>query len=305
MRLISDILNDLMDDQLSLTVPLTKTKFLATKIEHQELLDWVNFELKGYPNNRHLPSYRMTTGIIVGNFIKNGVAIPDHPFELPDLPDSLNEKMRLFRAHDNVKALESLVKSDVNKMLVALFPEHVLRSIEKQMRISNGMDFRVLQAGVKVPVHTIYKILAEVKDKLLEFMMALDKQFGVNTEIDDLKKNQSIINQIMNTTIHNNGDGNVINTGEKATVNANITINKGNKQVLERTLSENKVADEDIQELLLVIDEEPPVDQKFGVKVNTWMGKMYAKALSGGWEISAGAAGSILAQAIMKYYGLV
>jgi hypothetical protein len=305
MKLISDILNDLMDDQQSLTVSLTKTKFLASKIEHQELLNWVNFELKGYPNNGSLPDYRITKGIIVGDMIKRGMPFSDHPFHLPDLPADLNEQMQLFRAHDNVQVLESLLKSKSSNMVCALFPDSILRTIERPMKNTNGEDFQLLRAGVKVPLHFMHKILAEVKDKLLEFMMALDKQFGVNTEIDDLKKNQSIINQIMSTTIHNNGDGNVINTGEKAAVTANITINKGNKQVLERTLSESKVAEEDIQELLLVIDEEPPVDQKFGVKVNTWMGKMYAKALSGGWEISAGAAGSILAQAIMKYYGLV
>ncbi|MDR6786052.1 hypothetical protein ABIE26_004478 [Pedobacter africanus] len=304
MKLISDILNDLMDDQLSLSVPLTKTKFLASKIAHQELLEWVNFELKGYPSNGSLPAYRITKGVIVGDMIKSGIRFSDHPFHLPDLPADLNEQMQLFRAHDNVSALESLLKSKSSNMVCALFPENILRTIEKPMKNTNGADFQLLRAGIKVPLHSLHKILAEVKDKLMEFMLALDKQFDVNTEIRDLKNNQSKITTIMNTTIHNNGDGNVINTGEKASITTNVSINKGNKQVLERKLAENNVAEQDIRELLLVIDEEPPVDQKFGEKVNLWLQKMVAKSLSGGWEISLGAAGSLLADAIKQYYGL-
>jgi len=295
-----------MDDQLSLTVAMVKTKVLASRIDHGELLNWVNAELKGYPDRDSLPPYRITSGVIVGDMLKQGNMITDFPLPIPDLGVELDKKIRLFRLTDNLTTLERFLKNDKgNAYLTALFPDHILRVLEGPMKNVNGPSFQLLRAGVKVPLHFVNQVLAEVKDKLLEFILALDKQFGINTEINDLKNKQSIINQIMSTTIHNNGDGNVINTGEKTTVTANITINKGNKQVLERTLSENKVAEEDIQELLLVIDEEPPKDQKFGVKVNTWMGKMYAKALSGGWEISAGAAGSILAQAIMKYYGLV
>jgi len=304
MKLISDILNDLIDDQLSLSVPLTKTKFLASKIDHQELLGWVNFELKGYPNNGNLPNYRITKGIIVGDMIKSGILVSDHPFHLPDLPADLNEKMQLFRAYDNVSALESLLKAKSSSMVCALFPEHILRSIEKSMKNTNGADFRLLRAGVKVPVHYMHKILAEVKDKLMEFMLALDKQFVINTEILDLKDNQSKITTIMNTTIHNNGDGNVINTGKKASITTNVNIDRGNKQVLERKLAENNIIEQDIRELLIVIDEEPPIDKMFSEKVNLWIQKMVAKSLSGAWEISLGAAGSLLADAIKQYYGL-
>ena len=293
-----------MDNQLSLTVPMTKTKVLASRIDHQQLLDWVNAELKGYPNHDSLPPYRITSGVIVGDLMKFGNIISDFPLPIQELGEDLDVKIRLFRLTDNLGTLEGFLKRDNgNASITALFPDHILRVLEIPMKNTNGPTFQLLKAGVKVPLHFVNKVLAEVKDKLLEFILALDKQFDVNTEIIDLRNNSAKITNIMNTTINNQGDGNVINSGEHAKIHATINISKGNKELLEKTLAEHRVAQTDIDELLLVVDDTPKEGQKFSEKVNAWMQKMYGKALSGAWEISAGAAGSILAEAILNYKG--
>ena len=42
MELVSQIINDLVDDQKSLNSALLKTKVLASRIQNVELLYWVN-----------------------------------------------------------------------------------------------------------------------------------------------------------------------------------------------------------------------------------------------------------------------
>ena len=94
-------------------------------------------------------------------------------------------------------------------------------------------------------------------------------------------------------------------TGDKAKVDAKITINKGNKEELSEFLQKNGLSQKETAELVEIIDtEEPNTENKtFGANVNGWIGKMVSKALDGSWNVGVGAAGSLLAEAIGKYYG--
>jgi hypothetical protein len=140
--------------------------------------------------------------------------------------------------------------------------------------------------------------------------MQIADEFGHEIEIQDYNKkresNNQTIMQFMNTNITNTGDGNVINTGEKSKIKAQITISKGNKDELVRHLQQNGISEQDTEELVKIIDSEEPNKEKqtFGTKVNAWVGKMLNKALDGTWQVGIGAAGGLLAEAIGKYYGM-
>jgi hypothetical protein len=50
--------------------------------------------------------------------------------------------------------------------------------------------------------------------------------------------------------------------------------------------------------------EEPTIEKgKFGPRVAAWMGQMMRKAADGSWSVAAGAAGNVLSDLLMKYYG--
>ena len=109
----------------------------------------------------------------------------------------------------------------------------------------------------------------------------------------------------MHTTINNNGDGNIINTGENTSIDSKINIIKNSKEKLSEFLSENKVEKEDIDKLLSVIDTEKPSENGiFGSKVNDWMKTMLSKSLDGTWKIAISAAGNLLATGIKSYYNI-
>jgi hypothetical protein len=84
-----------------------------------------------------------------------------------------------------------------------------------------------------------------------------------------------------------------------------MSIRAGNLADLRRELTAAGVAAEDVQSLEKAIAAEPTAaGSGFGPKVSGWIGKMMAKAADGSWGIATGAAGSLLAKALEKYYGL-
>jgi len=303
MQLISDIVNDLVNDQISLTVALNKTKVLASRISNQTLLDWVNLELIGYINNAEVPSYRKTSGTIKGDFMNSRVKATNYPIPIK-LDNENDARLREFIFYDGISTLEAFAVNN-NGTLLYQYPESLIRSIERMLQNTNGSQFHLTNAGVEVPSSFAGQALSKIKDKLLNFMLTLEKEFGIESEIIDLKSNSSKVSYIMNNTIINHGDGNVTNTGHNSTVTANINISKGDKNSLSEMLRKNDVEEEDITELIQVIDEETPSpDGAFGSKVNGWIRKMLDKSLDNTWKIGIGAAGNLLATALKLYYGI-
>ena len=66
------------------------------------------------------------------------------------------------------------------------------------------------------------------------------------------------------------------------------------------------MSEEDIDELVVAIeadDHRPRGNDGFGDNVSAWVGKMVAKSASTAWQVKVGAAGSLLAGLLTKYYG--
>jgi hypothetical protein len=302
MHLIGVILNDLMDNNISLTVPLSKTKVLATRINNQDLLAWVNKELGGYGTDDSVPRYRITQGKLKGDFLygnRQGTNIPI------TLETNNKTHQRIHTAHfkESVAQLENLSKSE-SRMLKYEFHSPLTRSIEKLLQEVNGPYFQLFSAGLAIPTGFVREILSSIHSRLLDLILALETEFGVEAEISTLKSNNDFITNYVITTINNNGDGNVTNTGANTNLNAKISISKGDKEKLKNELMANEIANEDINTLLSIIDTEKIADNGvFGEKVNGWVKTMLSKALEGSWNIGISAAGGILANAIEHYYG--
>lgn len=109
----------------------------------------------------------------------------------------------------------------------------------------------------------------------------------------------------MKQIIINNSEGNVINTGNENAIKNNFKIGKSKFEELSKALRDNYVSEEEIEELRVSIEEEPNYERKlFGTKVNDWIQKMTTKALNGTWQVSIGAAGTLLAELLKQYYGM-
>lgn len=306
MQIIGDIITDLVDNDKSLGSALLKTKVLAKRVKNIELLDWVNKELNGYELGDVIPEYRKCFGIVFGTFFNAGWQYNDYPIATYGLPKEHEQKFRQMEFLHSVTALEAIEKENKSGILENSFPPELSSMLERNMRRQGNYDFTITRATRRVSKASLIQVLAKIRSLLLDFMLKIDEEFGNITKLDDLIGKNEIIKSIMHQTIVNTGDGNILNTGDNVKISAEITVQKNDKVALKRVLAENGIPEHDIDELLEIIDkDEPDKETKtFGGKVNDWIKKMIGKALNGSWQISIGAAGTLLSKLIMDYYGI-
>lgn len=305
MKLISDIINELTDSDKSILSPLLKTKVLASRIKNGELLTWVNNELNGYDFQKEVPEYRKCSGNISGTYLNGSYQFNDQVLPISGLPDEIRDVYLMMDFHQSVAALESL-KGRNKGTLEHVFSAEMVAILQNNIRKMGNPYFQILVAKKWIPINILDQILSVVRSKLLDFMLKLDDEFGGVTNLEEFQNSNKLITSIMNQTIVNNGDGNILNTGDSVKIEAKISINKGDKESLSNFLSKHHIDNADIEDLLKVVDIESPNSQKgtFGLQVNSWMNKMLGKALDGSWQVGIGTAGGMLADAIQSYYGI-
>jgi hypothetical protein len=307
MKLINDIINELIDTEKSISSPLLKTKVLASRLQNANLLNWVSNELKGYSKEKELPEYRKHRGTITGCYINGTMQYNNQPIVTIGLSNESLENLHSMNFSQSISTLESLKKGKKSSTLEHSFSAEWVSIIQSNWRKRGAPYLQLINCKTSIAVNSVDEILAFVRNNLLDFMLQIDAEFGNITEIEELKTKQSEITTIMKQTIINTtGDGNVLNTGDKAEINATINISKGNKEELSKHLNEMGISETDSSELLKIIDTEEPnkENQTFGKKVNTWTQTMLGKALDGTWNIGIGAAGNLIADAVKSYYGM-
>jgi hypothetical protein len=307
MKLINDIINELIDTNKSVSSPLLKTKVLASRLQNEALLNWVSNELKGYDNIKDLPSYRKFHGNITGTYINGNIQFYDQPVPTTGLEKEFEDIIRFFNFNQSITSLEALMSSNKSGKLEHTFPAEIIGLIQENWIKMGNPYLQLVNCKKSIAANAVEVILSNVRNKLLDFMLQIDSEFGNLTEIEELKTKKDEIATIMNQTIINtSGDGNIVNTGEKANISATINISKGNKDELSKYLQNNGLSEEETSELIKIIDTEDPNfgNKTFGQKVNAWTQKMLGKALDGSWNIGIGAAGNLIAEAIKTYYGM-
>ena len=145
-----------------------------------------------------------------------------------------------------------------------------------------------------------------MRNRILDFALVLWKEEPAAGETDTKTTSaieSSRVTQIFNTTIYG-GSANLVGTAKDSTIAFTIIVTK-DFPTLERVLQENEVREEDIAELRSALDAEPELSstQNFGPRVSLWIAQMIKKSAEGSWGVGVGAAGSLLAQVIGKYYG--
>lgn len=306
MELISQIINDLIDEEKSLNSALLKTKVLASRIQNQELLNWVNNELSGYKTTDKLPDYRREIqNELKGSFLNGGMKYTNTQIPTIGLDKDFEKKLRFTDFIESISSLESLVSKEKSSTLSGAIRAELSSLIEQNWQNMGNPYLQLISVYKSMSKNSVIEIITNVRNKLLDFMLELDGKYGDLTEIKDLKMKKEEISSIVNNTIIN-GDGNVLNTGKKSKITNTSNINKGSKEDLINHLKDIGLSEEDTSEIVEIIDSETPDfhSEKFGVNVNTWIAKMINKTINGSWNVGIGAAGTLLAEAIKKYYGM-
>ena len=187
----SKIIKDLANSTIDTTTALKRAKVLFSELNNNELIDWVNHELTGYPDDVVLPDYRIECGNIVGTYmvgtVRSHLKYTEASIPLGKMPEDLKQQILSIEFREGVTALKQLAdehkitKSSLGKMLPAdFFPV-----ISKY----NSNPYMVIaSAKVIIGAHCIDNIFSVIENRLLDGLILLEKEFG---NLDDLDLNAS------------------------------------------------------------------------------------------------------------------
>lgn len=222
MNLISQIVNELIDDGNSLNGALLKTKVLASRIKNKELLEWTNSELSGYPNKDSLPEYRKNIGnALKGSFINGNLKYTDHEIPTMSLDKDIEHSLRHKDFLEGINSLEDLIQE--KGIITVPVRAEIMHLIERKWIKMGNPYLNLISCYGIIPKSNIVSIISNVRSKLLDFMLAIETEFGDSVEIQELKtKNKEVTSIMHQTIINNNGNGNSINTGNDSSLSNNF-----------------------------------------------------------------------------------
>lgn len=304
MTLLEDIQNSAIEAKSDLAELLRKCKLLAARLGSKPLEVWLLWESNGYPKEWPVPEYRIWPLQVFGHFagpFGSGIRNAPIPMDmLSFVSDKQKESYRRYQCRDSIAAIEALLR-DSKKGKVGVTTGNLAIAIGTKLYETQNC----VQTWAEFGTGQLVEVLNSVRNRILDFALAVGKESPSAGEIvaESEKIAQARVNQIFNFTIHG-GSPNIVGT----TTDSSVSFNIGTKDFtsLEKFLLEKGADPTDIAELKEAVasDPVPTTPGSFGTKVASWMGRMVAKAASGGWQIGAGAAGKLLADAITRYYGL-
>ena len=229
----SQIIKDLANSSIDLSTALKRAKVLFSELGNEELLNWVNCEISGYPEDASLPDYRILRGNLVGSYMKGSMAShlkwTNVSIPLGKMPEEVKEELLSIYLFEGVDALKHLIQINEKseKRLGKQIPADYFPVFNKY---NNDPFMIITSARVEVSMHNLANIISIIENKLLDSLLLLEKEFGNLDELDiDLSgKSSSEIEEIANkisVLIYND---NSITIGDKNKIQ-DTSINTSNE----------------------------------------------------------------------------
>lgn len=303
MKLLNDIVDLLMNEAGSLNEALLKTKVLLHQIGQKELVGWVNSELTGYGADEKLPEYRDIRGRLFGH-ISNGYYT--HQNRVLAVRHLSKEQLQILEGggmRQGLGVIEKLISGTKvgGSLARPLGPESYALLSEP---FADG--YYVQSAWSQIEVSQVRQILTEVRSRLLDFILELQGEVGATVLEEDIKEvaNNLDVPGMLSRAVF--GDNTTIVIGNHNNQQVTNTSIKNDIKGLADELRKHGVSDGDIETLneALAEDPTPATAGQYGPAVRGWMSRMLGKAVDGSWNIGIAVAGTVLASALQRYYGL-
>ena len=202
----SQIIKDLANGTADIQTALKRTKVLLQELNNDKLLQWVNYEIEGYPEYADIPDYRIIGGQVYGTYFKGSIATHvqyNHvPISLGNLPDEIKNDILTIKITQGIEALNAMViesRRKENGGLTRLIPSELYPHIAQA---NNDLGMIIVTASVELNMAEILNIFPKIESKLLDILLFLEKQFGklddldINTESKSEEELERITNHI-------------------------------------------------------------------------------------------------------------
>ena len=198
----SRIIKELANSEVNTSTALKRTKVLLQEIDNQDLLNWINYEIEGYPAEADVPEYRMITGQLRGTYFKGSMAshmtYKNVPLPLGKMPEDVRKDFLRRAITEGVEALsETVEQTKKGGTFAFVLPADVYPIIA----LYNDDPYMIIvSANVELSIPRIRNIFSKIESKLLDILAFLEKEFGNLDELDiDVdKKTDDEMKEIIN-----------------------------------------------------------------------------------------------------------
>ena len=267
----SKILKELASNQTSLDVVLSRLIIIASDIEDIKLQEWALNELNGYSKNENVPEYRQLQGELIYSGINGHLMVNKLHLDIGFLDKDFQEiVLQPFAVSNGISLLLSgLENGEIFSKDMTFLSSQVYKNSET---ITGAIQATNI-ALVFNKAH-IQNIISNVRTKLLQIFLELDKNYGnldeldVSQQIDDIDSVKQTIHQIIyqDNSITNSGEINLATGKSVLEINQNNGIDGDQlnniliqiRQTQENISSSDKEA---ISEFLEVIEEQIKLDK--------------------------------------------
>ena len=299
MNLLDEIRADLVDESARLSNTLRKAKILASELGIPEFQEWLQFELNGYPERGKVPSYRIVPATNLGTFsgpLRSGVK--NMPLPTSNLPEPVKDFAENMVFLESVGALEGILAQG-SRSSQRRWPQEFVLLSRDTIQMLGGM--KLVDVKQPIPPYVISGVLDTVKNKLLDFILGMQKSNVTSEGLNDGTVETTVARNLFNVNIY--GDHNVVASGEKIHQRGS-PVQKGDINSLVNHFRELNIGGDDLRELEEAVSSERCVPNgELGPKVRAWVGGMISKAASGIGEISIDTAAKVLMDALKRFYG--
>ncbi|HEK0786375.1 TPA: hypothetical protein SMP78_000501 [Proteus mirabilis] len=226
--LFSEIQTDILNPESNITDILRKCAVLAYKINNDVFIKWTDLELEGYEDSDVLPDYRIIGTVIRGDFTDGfrvnapGMAIDKHL-----IPKSLQDSFGSGKVYYPASYLESLLFYSGDEDPRRDMPMSVLYKFKD---LYSGLF--CIRAYEILPRMGCYSVVDSIKNKILKFLLEIEKKIENIEDIKLSKEDEKAITQTFTNHIY--GNANIANASE----NFNQNIQLPSDELINNLLSE-------------------------------------------------------------------
>jgi hypothetical protein len=177
--LLLEIQREAVDGKTELSTVLRKFLVLATRLGHQQLKDWAQWELNGYPTSSELPDYRFFNGLhsFAHFFGIAGAQLNNAPLSLLNLPETSRKNFQNPAIREGVRTIAEMVAIHPGGTIQWAWPPEACAVFNHR---EYRDDFRLVQAWISIPVSRLTGANAVVK--LWEVHLPCIAQFARKTQ---------------------------------------------------------------------------------------------------------------------------
>lgn len=229
--LIEQIQNDIINPKIGLEDILLKSKVLAHYLNNDEIKKWITYELEGYPDYaiNDFPDYRFNQFLIRGT-IKTYYRLVEN-YIIPEsiIPPKLKFDSDRFPENQSISELKALSQEDNHKFVL---PGDWVVSFNYYNYYRKSCNYELISAHIAFPINFHSKIIATVRNRLLDFILEISNLPWNISSRDYLIDNAD---KVFHCTINNNNNSgvNMSNSQKysdrsiKQTGNFGVGVNEG------------------------------------------------------------------------------